>query len=170
MLRIGPVISKRTDPPRQPPVIMSSLSLFSPGRGIRAATGPHTGQRERVGRLAQWRGRFHSYTLSILRRNIPDRGRKPRMCCRFHWLVNHFGAGWIVAQKVVAFPVPRRPDGPRNKTPPAVWTDVAQDLLDAGGAEGAFIAADARIERIGRQGLVALLACGSECEHDPLRV
>src|SRR5215510_15164245 len=71
----------------------------------------------------------------------------------------------ILAEVVVPLPVPGRPDGPRNEAAATVRTDVAQHLLDARGAEGALVGADARLGRLGWQRAVAVLAGRSELEH-----
>jgi hypothetical protein len=101
---------------------------------------------------------------------MPDRDRKCRMRGQIHGFVNDYGAGWIMVNKFVALPVPRRSDGHWNKAAATFRSDVTRDLIDARGAEGTFIAAGACIGQIGRQGLVAMLACGSEYEHDPPRL
>ena len=67
-----------------------------------------------------------------------------------------------------AYPRPPLIDGanrPRHKPAAAIRTDVENLGLDAGGAEGAFVGADARIERIGWQVLVAIFAIGSKLQR-----
>jgi len=56
------------------------------------------------------------------------------------------GAGRILAEEVVAFPVLRWSDWPGNESAATVWTDVAQDLINARCAERAFVRADARFK------------------------
>ena len=56
-----------------------------------------------------------------------------------------FGARLVLAKKVITFPALRRPDWPGNKTTTAVWADVAQNLVDARGAERTLIGTDARL-------------------------
>src|SRR5258706_559652 len=82
--------------------------------------------------------------------------------------VPHLGAGRILAEEVVAFPVLRRPDGPRNESAATVRTHVPQNLVDTRRAERALVTADARLERSRRQRLVAVLAGGSELKHEVL--
>lgn len=60
--------------------------------------------------------------------------------------VSDFGACRILAKKVVTLPVLRRPDGPGNKATTAIWTDVAQNAVDACGTERTLIGADARLK------------------------
>src|SRR5262249_52013014 len=57
-------------------------------------------------------------------------------------------------------PRPRRPDRAWRKTAAAVGADVEQHRLDAFGAEGALVAADAGVGCSGRQVLVAPFAIG----------
>ena len=71
----------------------------------------------------------------------------------------------VFAKIIVAFPVPRWPDWPGDKAAAAVRADVIQDGLDAGGAERALVAADARFERSGWQRLVAILTGWSQFQH-----
>lgn len=75
------------------------------------------------------------------------------------------GACRILAERVVAFPVLRWPDGPWSETATAVRTDVAQNLGYARRAKRALVAANARIERVGWQRLVAVLAGRSQLKH-----
>jgi len=77
----------------------------------------------------------------------------------------HLGARRIFPQEVVAFPVVRRSNGSGHKAPTAIGTDVGQDVLDTGRAKRAFVGADARVECVGRQRLVAVLTGGSEFKH-----
>lgn len=72
----------------------------------------------------------------------------------------------IVTQIVVAFPVFRWPDWPRNKAPTTVGADVMQDGFDAGGAERALVGTDTRLKGIGWQRLVAVFTGGSEFQHE----
>lgn len=39
-------------------------------------------------------------------------------------LVSDHGAGRVIVEKIVAFPIPRRPDGSENEAAPAIRTDV----------------------------------------------
>lgn len=93
---------------------------------------------------------------------------RSRECCVGCWIdrpMLDFSARRIIAKKVVAFPVLRRPDWSGHKTTTTVGADVSQNAIDAARAKRAFVGADARFDRIGRQCLVAVLACGSEFEH-----
>lgn len=70
----------------------------------------------------------------------------------------------ILAKEVVALrvrPICRRPDGPGNKAPAAIWTNVTQQAVDAGGAERTFIAANARLKRVRGQRPVTVLTAWS---------
>src|SRR5262245_23533072 len=71
----------------------------------------------------------------------------------------------ILAEVVVALPVRLRPDRARREAAAAVGADVPDYVIDAIGAERAFVGADARLERVGRQRLVAVFAGGAEFEH-----
>ena len=82
-----------------------------------------------------------------------------------HRPVLHLGARWIFPKEVLAFPVVRRSDGSWHKTAPAIGTDIGQDALDTGSAERAFVGADACVECVGRQRLVAVLTRWSEFKH-----
>ena len=84
---------------------------------------------------------------------------------RINGSVLDLGARRIFTEEVVALPIPRRPDGPRNKAATAIRADVAQHLFDTGGAKGALVGADARFQRIGRQRFVAVLAARPEFKH-----
>ena len=83
------------------------------------------------------------YLLPFLRRDVPDRRRKRRVNYRIERPVLDSGARRIIFQKVAVLPVARRPYRPGHEAAAAVGADVVQYLLDAGGAEGAFVAADA---------------------------
>ena len=80
--------------------------------------------------------------------------------------VLHRRARRVLAEKVVASPVSRGPYGPRSETAAAVGADVREDLLDARRTERAFVRADTRVGRIGRQRAGAVLARGPEFQHD----
>jgi hypothetical protein len=79
--------------------------------------------------------------------------------------VPDFGACRVLAKEVVAFPVPRRPNGSWNKSATAVRTHVFQDVIDARRAEGALVGADASVERVGSQQLIAVLTSWSQFKH-----
>jgi hypothetical protein len=71
----------------------------------------------------------------------------------------------VFAEKVVAFPISRWPDRPRNKSASTIGTDIVQNVIDARRTERAFVGANARIERIGRQCFIAVFARRSEFQH-----
>src|SRR5215831_13310492 len=73
----------------------------------------------------------------------------------------------IFPEEIIAIPVHRRPDWPRCKTAAAIRAHVTEHVVDAARAERAFERADARVARIGRQRCVAVLAAGSQLEHQP---
>src|SRR5262249_12598985 len=83
--------------------------------------------------------------------------------------VPHARAGGILAEIIVAAPVAGRPDRPRCEATAAVGADVAQHLLDAGGAERALVAADAGLDRGRRQRLGAMFAAWPQLEHQVSR-
>ena len=66
---------------------------------------------------------------------------------------------------VVAAPVAARPDRPRLEAAAAIRADIEQDVLHAGGAERALEAADAGVNRVGRQGAIAVFARRTKLEH-----
>src|SRR3954463_11977862 len=70
----------------------------------------------------------------------------------------------IVAEVIAALPVARRTDRPWREAAAAVRADIGEQL-DAAHAVGALEAADARIERLRRQHLVAVLAIRSHFQH-----
>ena len=87
------------------------------------------------------------------------------MNCRINRPVLDLDSYRVFTKEVVAFPIPGRPDWPWSETATAIRTDVYHDRVDAGRAERALIAANARFERIGRQCLVAVFARRSEFKH-----
>ena len=68
----------------------------------------------------------------------------------------------ILAQIVVVLPIAGRPDRARYEAAAAVGADMVQHPVDAVGAKGALVAADAGVERFRRQWFVAVFAGGSE--------
>ena len=68
------------------------------------------------------------------------------MNCRINRPVPDPGTRRVLAKKVVAFPVLRWSDRSGNKTAAAIRTDVAQNAINTGGAEGALIGTDARLK------------------------
>jgi len=103
--------------------------------------------------------------LSFVRRDGSEFGRKARMNCRINRPVLDLGTRRVLTKEVVTFPVLRWPDWSGYKSPAAVRADVLQDVIDARGAECAFVGANARFKRVGRQRLVAVLAGRSEFKH-----
>ena len=73
--------------------------------------------------------------------------------------------GRVLAHAYAGAALDRRADRPRREAAAAVRADVVQHRLDAMGAEGAFVAADAGLRRVRRQVLVAALAVGAELQH-----
>ena len=74
-------------------------------------------------------------------------------------------AGRVVDQAGGLAPGLRRPDRPRLEVAAAVRADVAQHAVDARGAEGALVGADARVRRVRGQVLVAQLAVRPQLQH-----
>ena len=72
----------------------------------------------------------------------------------------------IRAERIITVPVVLRPDWPGTKTAAAIRADIAQDVFDAGTAEGAFKRADHRFRGIRRKHRVAVLASRSQFEHN----
>jgi hypothetical protein len=68
------------------------------------------------------------------------------MSCGINGLVLDLGARRVFTKKVVALPVLRWPDGPRNEPAATVWTDVTQDTVNARYAERTLISANACFE------------------------
>ena len=77
----------------------------------------------------------------------------------------HLRTSRILAEEIIAVPIRRRPDWPRDKSAPAVGTDISKNLFDTGHTERAFIRADPRLQRLRWQRLVAMLAGWSELKH-----
>jgi len=77
---------------------------------------------------------------------------------RIDRLVLDHGARRDGAEVIVVLPISHRPDGPGGKSAAAVGTNVADDLVDAPCTKRAFERANARVERIGWERLVAMLA------------
>ena len=95
----------------------------------------------------------------------PDCSRECRMRRHINRTMLDLLARRILAKKVVTLPVCRRPDGPGSKAPAAIRTNVTQHAVDAGGAERAFIAANACLKRVRGQRRVAVLTAWSQFEH-----
>lgn len=82
----------------------------------------------------------------------------------------HLCTSRILAEEIIAIPIRRRSDRPRNKSAAAIRTDISQDLFDTGRTERALIRADPRLKRLRRQRPVAMFACRSEFKHGVLDV
>src|SRR5262245_20991810 len=74
-------------------------------------------------------------------------------------------AGRLGLQVVVALPVPGRADWPWTKTAAAVRAHVGENLLDTSRAKRALEAADARVQRLGGQGLIAVFTRRAKLKH-----
>ena len=83
----------------------------------------------------------------------------------FEWLrcTRSFDAGREASPRPGP-PIVRRPDRARREAAAAIRTDVAQLIVDAVGAEGALVGADARLRAVRRKILVAIFAIGSKRE------
>ena len=106
-------------------------------------------------------GKPQTVTSSPFRRDGTDGGSELCMHIRINGSIFDFGAGRILAKVVVAVPILGWPDRSRHETTAAIWTNVIQDGVDTRTAERTFVTAYARLQRIGRQGLVAVLASWS---------
>src|SRR6266446_141651 len=102
--------------------------------------------------------------LALLRRDIPDRHREFRMSCSINGSMFDPGARRVVAEEVVTLPVFRWSDGSRDEPAAAVRANVTEDIFNARRAERALVRAHARLERVGRQRLVAVFAGRAELE------
>jgi hypothetical protein len=87
------------------------------------------------------------------------------MSFRVNRPVLDLGTRRIFAKEVVAFPIFRRSDWPRNKTTSAVRADVSQNVVDTRRTKRALVGANARFKRFGWQCFVAVFAGGSEFKH-----
>ena len=87
------------------------------------------------------------------------------MSFRVNWPVLDLGTRRIFAKEVVALPICRRSDWPRNKTTTTVRADISQNVVDTRRAKRALVGANARFKRLGWQCIVALFASGSEFKH-----
>jgi hypothetical protein len=92
------------------------------------------------------------------------------MRCRIHWTVLHLGARRICPKEVVLVPIRRRSDRSRYEPAAAIGADISQNAFDTRNTEGALIRADARLKRIRRQRLIAVLAGRSKFKHENLDV
>src|SRR5262245_50068627 len=106
--------------------------------------------------------------LPLLRWYGPDHRRKLGVQIRIDRAVPDPGARRILPEKVAPLPIRRRPYRPRHEPTSTIGAHVAQNLVDAGGAKGALIAADACLRRVGRQQLSAVLAARAKLKHGHL--
>lgn len=74
-------------------------------------------------------------------------------------------ACWILAKVIVTLPIRRRPDRSRSESAAAVRAHILQNGIDTGDAKRALVAANARLQRVRRQRLVAVLTGRSEFKH-----
>ena len=84
--------------------------------------------------------------LSLLWRNCFDFRSKLRMSSCINREVFHLGAGRILAEIIVAFPVVGRAYRPRRKTAAAIRAHIAEHSIDTSCTESAFIGTDTRFE------------------------
>src|SRR5579885_1838560 len=98
-------------------------------------------------------------------RDVADGCGEPRVRGGVDGAVLDLGARRVLAEEVVALPVARGADGAGDEAGAAVGADVAENVRDEVGAEGALVAADARLGRGGRQRLVAVFAGRSKLEQ-----
>lgn len=82
----------------------------------------------------------------------------------------YLGTRRIFAEVVVAVPTLRRSNRPGNEPAAAVGADIMQHVLHTRRTERTLIGADARLKRIRRQRLIAVLASRSEFKHGVLAV
>jgi hypothetical protein len=78
------------------------------------------------------------------------------------------GARGVFTEEVVTLPVSRRPDRSRDKPAAAVRAHVVEDSINTRRAERTLISANAYLQRVWRQGLVAVFAGRAKFKHrDP---
>ena len=71
----------------------------------------------------------------------------------------------VLAKVVVTLPIPQRSDWSGNESSAAVRAHILQDGIRTRGAKRTLIGANARLERIWRQRLIAVLTGRSEFKH-----
>ena len=103
--------------------------------------------------------------LALFRRDGSDGGRELRVHRRIQGAVSHRRARRVFAQIIITMPIFRWSNRPRHEAAAAVRADIIENSLDAGSAKRALVAADARLEGIRRQRLVAIFARRSELQH-----
>src|SRR5882724_7154968 len=93
---------------------------------------------------------------ALLRRNAPDprdmRGDVIERVFQMHALVRRR----LLDDACARPPFLRGADRPRRKAAAAVWADIIDLGRDAVRAEGAFVGADPRVQRVRRKVLVAI--------------
>ena len=99
-----------------------------------------------------------------------DLGREAGMRRQIHRSVCHLGARRICSQEVALVPIRRRPNRSKDEPAAAILADISQNAFDTSNAEGTLVGADARLKRIRRQRLVAVLAGRSKFKHEILDV
>ena len=103
--------------------------------------------------------------LPLPGRNGSNCSREGFMGSRIHRLVSNDRARRMVAEVISSFPGSRGTHGARSKSTPAVRADIAKNAFHAVRTKGAFKAADARIRRVRRQGLVTMFTSRSKFKH-----
>jgi hypothetical protein len=71
------------------------------------------------------------------------------MSCLVNWLMSDFGASWVFAKIVIAFPIRHWSDGPGSKSAAAVGANITQNGIDTISTESTLVAADACFQRMG---------------------
>ena len=87
---------------------------------------------------------------------------------KVNWPVLDLGAGRIISKEIAVLQIFFRSDWPLNKAAAAVRANVLQNIIGALRAKRAFVAANPRCQRRGRQAFVAVLASGSDFQHGVL--
>src|ERR1700687_1907195 len=91
---------------------------------------------------------------AVLRRNIPHPSGECGDLLARPFQMYRFGGCRLFPEANAGAPLGGGPDRPWREPAAAIGADIEQHILDALGAERALIAADARVERVGRQILV----------------
>jgi hypothetical protein len=102
---------------------------------------------------------------SLLRWYVLDLRSEFGMCNRIHRPVLNLGPSRMIAEKIVAFPVGRRPDRSLEKAATADRANILQNVIDTICAERTFVGADSRVHSMRRQWLVAIFTGRSQFEH-----
>src|SRR5215469_715386 len=101
-------------------------------------------------------------TLAVLRRDITHATRKFGDLITRPTHVDPLGRGGVFAEANTGAPLRDRAKWTRRKPAAAIRTDIEEHGFYTVGAEGALIAADASVGRVGRQVLIAALAIGPQ--------